>query len=187
MARFFAAILLSLLLSPFSIAAGAIPDTPAGEELKWDLSSHPAVAILLPGMSHHFQPPEDKNRQWNETQWGLGLETVSKWNETGWYFKTAAGVMRDSVESWGAYGSVVWQKRVFESASWVVDAGGGAFLFYRAMQFDGKRMWVPGLLPVLTLEHKKTGTGLNIVYVPAFSADAGAMPAALFAQITQRF
>jgi len=184
MTRFFTAVLLSLLLSPFSMAASAVPDTPAGEELKWDLSSHPALAILLPGMSYHFQPPEDKNRQWNETQWGLGLETVSKWDEPGWYFKTAAGVMRDSVDSWGLYGGVIWQKRVFESASWAVDAGGGVFLFYRAVQFDGEHMWVPGVLPVLTLEHKNTGTGLNIVYVPSFTAD---IPAVLFAQITQRF
>lgn len=187
MAGFFKAVLLPLLLSLACFAARATPDAPAGEELLWDLTSRPAVAILLPGMSHHFQPPEEKNRKWNETHSGLGLETRAKWGETGWYFKTAAGVMRDSVESWGAYGAAVWQKRVFDSAEWSVDAGGGVFLFYRALHFDGEHMWLPGALPVLSLEYKKTGTGLNILYVPHFKTDAGEMPAVLFAQLTQRF
>jgi hypothetical protein len=181
------AVLLPLLLSLFSFAARATPNTPAGEELRWDLSSRPAVAILLPGMSHHFQSPANTTRKWNETHDGIGLETRSKWNEADWYFKTAIGLMRDSVDSWGAYGGAVWQKRVFDGESWVVDAGGGVFLFYRALHFDGNRMWLPGALPVLSLEHKNTGIGLNILYVPHFKTDAGEMPAVLFAQLTKRF
>lgn len=187
MVGFFKAVLLSLLLSLSSFAAKATQDTPAGEELRWDLTSRPAVAILLPGMSHHFQPPENTARKWNETHAGLGLETRSKWDENGWYFKTAIGLMRDSVESWGAYGGAVWQKRVFDGESWVVDAGGGLFLFYRALHFDGERMWLPGALPVVSLEHKQTGIGLNVLYVPHFKTDAGEMPAVIFAQLTKRF
>lgn len=186
MVGLFKAVLLPLLLS-FSLAAQATPDTPAGEELHWDLSNRPAVAILLPGMSHHFQAPQNTNRQWNETHAGLGLETRAKWNDSGWYFKKAAGVMRDSVESWGAYAGAVWQKRVFESASWTVDAGGGLFLFYRALHFDGEHLWLPGALPVVSVEYKNTGTGLNMLYVPQFKTNGGEMPAVIFAQLTQRF
>lgn len=187
MVGFLRAALSALLFSLFSLAATAGQDTPAGEELQWDLSSRPAVAILLPGMSHHFQAPEATNRKWNETHAGLGLETRSKWNEDDWYFKTAIGVMRDSVDSWGGYGGAVWQKRVFDGASWVADAGGGLFLFYRALHFDGERMWLPGALPVLSVEHKHTGIGLNVLYVPHFKTNAGEMPAVLFAQLTKRF
>lgn len=183
----FRAVLLSLLLSLMAFAANAAQDTPAGEELRWDLSNRPAVAIILPGMSRHFQAPENTARKWNETHAGLGLESRSKWDDNGWYFKKAIGVMRDSVESWGAYGGAVWQKRIYEDASLVVDAGGGVFLFYRALHFDGEHLWLPGLLPVLSVEHKSTGIGLNILYVPHFKTDAGEMPAVLFAQLTKLF
>lgn len=187
MARPLTALLLSSLLSLSALAADPAQEIPAGEELQWDLSLRPAVALLLPGMSHHFQGPQDTSRKWNETHAGLGLETRSKWNNSGWYFKKAAGVMRDSVESWGAYAGAVWQKRVFESASWTVDAGGGLFLFYRALHFDGEHLLLPGVLPVLSVEYKNTGTGLNMLYVPQFKTDAGEMPAVVFAQLTQRF
>lgn len=181
------AALFTLLLSLCSFTSSAAADTPAGEELRWDLSNRPAVAIILPGMSHHFQAPKNTTRKWNETHAGIGLETRSKWGDNGWIFKKAVGIMRDSVESWGAYGGAVWQKRVLESPSWVVDAGGGAFLFYRALHFDGERMWLPGLLPVVSVEHKSTGIGLNVLYVPNFQTDAGEMPAVIFAQLTKRF
>lgn len=187
MARLLTAALLFPLLSFISLVAGAAQSTPAGEELRWDLTRRPAVALLLPGMSHHFQPPESAGRKWNETHAGLGLESRSKWGENGWYFKTAAGVMRDSVESWGAYGGAVWQKRVYDGESWAIDAGGGLFLFYRALHFDGEHVWLPGVLPVVSAEYKKTGTGLNVLYVPHFTTAAGEMPAVIFAQITQRF
>jgi hypothetical protein len=187
MTQSIAAALRLLLLSLLPMTASATPGTSAGEELQWDLTNRTALAILLPGMSHHFQPPQATNRKWNETHAGLGLETRSKWDETGWYFKAAGGVMRDSVESWGLYGGAVWQKRVFESPSWTIDAGGGLFIFYRALHFDGERMWLPGTLPVLSLDYKPTGTGLNILYVPNFKTNAGEMPAVLFAQLTQGF
>lgn len=179
--------LLLFLTTPLAFAASATQDQNTGEALRWDLSSRPAVALLLPGMSHHFQEPENPSREWNETHAGLGLEWRAKWNETGWYFKRAVGLMKDSIGSWGAYGGAVWQKRVFESDTWAIEAGGGVFLFYRALHFDGEHMWLPGALPVLSLEHLRSGLGLNIVYVPHFKTNAGEMPAVLYGQLTQRF
>lgn len=164
--------LLLFFLTPLAFAASATQDPNTGEALRWDLSSRPAVALLLPGMSHHFQEPDTPSREWNET---------------GWYFKRAVGLMKDSVGSWGAYGGAVWQKRVFESDTWAIEAGGGVFLFYRALHFDGEHMWLPGALPVLSLEHLRSGLGLNIVYVPHFKTNAGEMPAVLYGQLTQRF
>lgn len=178
--------LLSLLLPFLPFAVSANEDAPAGETLAWDLESRPALTLLLPGMSHHFDAPEDSARRWNETHAGLGLAWRSKWDETGWYLKTAIGTMHDSVESWGAYGGVAWQYRMFDGASWLVDAGGGIFLFYRAVQFDGPHIWLPGALPVLSAEHRPTGLGLNVLYVPNVKFDAGEMPSVIYVQLTKQ-
>lgn len=186
MPGFFKVALPSLLLVLLPLAVTASDDVPVAEPLAWDLSSRPATILLLPGVSHHFQAPENSSRKWNQAHAGVGLARRSKWDEPGWYFKTAAGVMRDSVESWGAYGGVAWQYRVFDDASWLVDAGAGGFLFYRALKFDGPRVWLPGVLPVLSVEHKRTGLGINVLYVPNVRVDAGEMPAVIFVQLTKR-
>jgi len=57
MTQSIAAALWLLLLSLLPMAASATPGTSAGEELEWDLTNRTAVAILLPGMSHHLELP----------------------------------------------------------------------------------------------------------------------------------
>lgn len=157
------------------------------EDLRWDLSGKPTLAIQLPGLSHHFNEPEAQGRKWNETHLGLGLEWRTKWNDNGWAFKRSIGLMRDSVSMWGGYGGLVWQKKLLAHATWRVELGGGAFLFYRSMQFEGARGWVPAVLPVLSLEHKPTKVGVNILAVPRFKTSSGEMPAVIYAQFTKSF
>lgn len=155
--------------------------------LNWDLTpSRPGLAIQLPGMSHHFQKPQESGREWNQTHYGIGLEMRSSYSETV-VLKKSFGLMKDSLNMWGAYGGVTLQKRLYESSAWRADLGGGAFLFYRALHFNGKRNILPGLLPVASLEHQETGLGINILYVPHVKMNNGEMPAVLYAQMTKRF
>jgi hypothetical protein len=172
-----------------ALVAFAAPSAFAQDEgLKWDLTSRPTLAVQLPGMSYHFQDPEATDRKWNETHLGIGIEWRSKWNDNDWVFKKSLGLMRDSVESWGAHGGLVWQKEFLpDSTTWSAALGPGLFAFYRALHFDGKREWLPAILPVLSLEHRPSGFGLNVLYVPHFKTRDGEMPAVLFAQFTKRF
>ena len=82
------------------------------------------LTIQLPGMSHHFDPPVDKNgnpipdREFNEQNWGMGIQLerslTCDWSQ--WVSKTSFGVMKDSLNALGAYAGQTWQKRVIDGA-----------------------------------------------------------------------
>jgi len=153
------------------------------------------LTIQLPGMSHHFDPPVDKNgnampgREFNERNWGIGLQLerplTGDW--TQWVSKTSFGVMKDSLNAMGAYAGHTWQKRVVDADTHTVDLGGGAFLFYRTLRFDGPHVLVPGVLPVLSATHKEWRLGINLVAVPRVKLSGGTMPNVLYAQFTKAF
>jgi hypothetical protein len=153
------------------------------------------LTIQLPGMSHHFDPPVDKhgneipNREFNERNWGIGIQLerslTGDWSE--WVSKTSFGVMKDSLDAMGAYAGHTWQKRVIDGDTYSADVGGGAFLFYRTLRFDGPHLLVPGVLPVLSATHKKWGLGINLVAVPRVKLSGGTMPNVIYAQFTKSF
>jgi hypothetical protein len=153
------------------------------------------LTIQLPGMSHHFDPPVDKHgnvmegRKFNEQNWGVGLQLerslTGDWTE--WVSKTSFGVMKDSLNAMGAYAGHTWQKRVIDGDTYSADLGGGAFLFYRTLRFDGPHVWVPGVLPVLSATHKPWGLGINVVAVPRVRLSSGTMPNVIYAQFTRSF
>jgi hypothetical protein len=153
------------------------------------------LTIHLPGMSHHFDPPVDKHgnpipdQEFNEQNWGIGvqLERALTGDWSDWVSKTSFGVMKDSLNAMGAYAGHTWQKRVHDSDTYSVDIGGGAFLFYRTLRFDGPHEWVPGVLPVLSATHKRWRLGVNVVVVPRVEFDGGTMPNVIYAQFTKAF
>lgn len=161
--------------------------TTSDPALMWDLTSQANLALQLPGMSHHFEEPKEPGRRWNENNTGIGLEWRSPVGTNGWTNKTTVGLMRDSHGKWGGYGGYAWQYRLVDGASWQLDAGAGAFLFYRTVKFDGKLKLVPGVLPVLSIEHKPSGYGMNVLFVPNVKIGNYDMPAVLYAQFTKRF
>lgn len=153
------------------------------------------LTIQLPGMSHHFDEPKDKHgrtmpgRKFNERNWGIGLQLESAltgdWQQ--WVAKTSFGVMRDSLDAMGAYAGHTWQKRVVDGTTFTVDLGGGGFLFYRTLRFDGPHRLVPGVLPVLSATHKGWRLGINVVAVPRCRVSGGTMPNVVYAQFTKAF
>jgi hypothetical protein len=104
-----------------------------------------------------------------------------------WVTKASFGVMKDSLDAMGIYAGYTWQKRLVDSASYSVDLGGGAFLFYRTLQFDGPHLWVPAVLPVLSAEHKGLRLGINLVAVPRVQFSGGTMPGVIYLQFTKAF
>lgn len=153
------------------------------------------VTVQLPGMSHHFDPPVDKHgnpipgREFNERNWGIGLQLEralgGEWSQ--WVTKTSFGVMKDSLDAMGAYAGHTWQKRVVDTDAYTLDVGGGAFLFYRTLRFDGPHVLVPGVLPVLSATHKEWRLGINLVAVPRVKFSGGTMPNVIYAQFTKAF
>lgn len=153
------------------------------------------LTIQLPGMSHHFDAPVDEDgeplpeRRFNERNWGIGVQLernlTDDWD--GWVGKTAFGVMKDSLDAMGGYAGHTWQKRVVNGASYTVDAGAGAFLFYRTLRFDGQHVLVPAALPVLSATHKRWNLGINVVAVPRVKLPDGTMPGVIYAQFTKGY
>jgi len=132
------------------------------------------LTVQLPGMSHHFDEPVDKHgqpikgREFNERNWGVGIqiERALSGDWEHWITKTSFGVMKDSLDAMGLYAGYTWQKRLLDNEAYSVDLGGGGFVFYRTLQFNGPHQWVPGVLPVLSAAHKGLSLGVNVVLVP---------------------
>jgi Antimicrobial peptide resistance and lipid A acylation protein PagP len=153
------------------------------------------LTIQLPGMSHHFDQPTDSHgqpipgREFNERNWGIGIQIeramTGDWDQ--WVTKASFGLMKDSLDAMGAYAGYTWQKRLVDRESYSVDLGGGAFLFYRTLQFDGPHQWIPAVLPVLSAQHKSLGLGINLVAVPRVQFSGGTMPGVVYLQFTKGF
>ena len=180
--------------SPVTLAVAPDPDA-ADKTLQEALASARHLTIQLPGMSHHFSRPTDKDgnvltgRKFNEQNWGIGIQLESalsgEWE--GWVTKTSFGVLKDSLDAMGLYAGHTVQKRWLDNPVYSVDAGAGAFLFYRTLQFDGPHRLIPAVLPVLSAQHKATRLGLNVVAVPPFKVHSGKMPGVLYVQFTKAF
>jgi hypothetical protein len=161
---------------------------------KW-LEPPRQLMIQLPGMSHHFDEPTDSHgqpipgREFNERNWGIGIQIeramTGDWDQ--WVTKASFGLMKDSLNAMGAYAGYTWQKRLVNKESYSIDLGGGAFLFYRTLQFDGPHQWVPAVLPVLSAEHKGLRLGVNLVAVPRVQFSGGTMPGVVYLQFTKAF
>ena len=181
----------SPVIVPTAVDANADPEPP----LPGWLEPPRQLMIQLPGMSHHFDEPTDSHgrpipgREFNERNWGLGIQIeramTGDWDR--WVTKASFGVMKDSLDAMGIYAGYTWQKRLVNNASYSVDLGGGAFLFYRTLQFDGPHLWVPAVLPVLSAEHKGLRLGINLVAVPRVQFSGGTMPGVIYLQFTKAF
>jgi hypothetical protein len=76
---------------------------------------------------------------------------------------------------------------LLDCESYSVDLGGGAFLFYCTLQFDGPHLWIPAVLPVLSAEHRGLRLGINLVAVPRVQFSGGTMPGVICLQFTKAF
>lgn len=187
-------------------SAAAEASSPAGLPVPPDVAANEAgppiwaqpsrhLTIQLPGMSHHFGQPTDRHgnvqsdRKFNEKNWGVGIQLEralsGDWQE--WVTKTSFGVMKDSLDAMGLYAGHALQKRVVDGPGFTADVGGGAFLFYRTLRFDGPHLLIPAALPVLSAQHKDTQIGLNLLAIPPCKLNSGTVPGVIYVQFTKAF
>jgi len=179
----------SPVIVPTAVPVDAAPTPP-----QW-LDPPRQLTIQLPGMSHHFDDPVDQHgqpivgREFNERNWGVGIQIeralTGDWSQ--WVTKASFGVMKDSLDAMGVYAGYTWQKRMADTDTYSLDLGGGAFLFWRTLQFDGPHQWVPALLPVLSGAYKPLRLGANLVAVPRVRFSGGTMPGVIYLQFTKGF
>lgn len=143
-------------------------------------------ALEVSGFSHHSHPPSGRLavKEWNEQNWGLGLEYRHPLKD-GYWVKGTGGVLLDSTDVWSAYFGAVLQKRVIDG-TFSVDLGVGTFLFYRGFE-SGKKAWIAAPLPVISVEHEPSGVGLNLSFIPKFKTSRLSSPTTFFIQGVYRF
>jgi len=182
-------------VSPVIVPPAATePAADAEQPLKW-LPPPRQLTVQLPGMSHHFDDPVDSHgnpmpgREFNERNWGIGIQLeralTGEWSQ--WVSKVSFGVMKDSLDAMGLYAGYTWQKRLLDTPTYSVDLGGGGFLFWRTLEFDGPHLLVPAVLPVLSAEWKSLRLGVNVVAVPRCQFSGGTMPGVVYLQFTKAF
>lgn len=122
------------------------------------------------GFSHHFEPTQAANRQWNETHPGLGLERRDIDPDSNWHTSWSAGLMRDSRSFWGGYAGAAYSRHWHWNRSIQTSLGIGAFAFYRSVSWSGERALTPALLPMASIGSVDGRLGFNVVYVPKLAA-----------------
>ena len=125
--------------------------------------SNGAWDVVLNGRAVHM----NATHQWNEDNWGLGVEREFA-SSSPWVKVALANGFKDSVgdPSYMAGGGI---KRRFSlhSDDFYVDLGGVAFLMTRE-QVNGNKPF-PGVLPAATFGFKRVA--VNLTYMPEVVAD----------------
>jgi len=119
------------------------------------------LSIVINGRSHHF----DSSYDWNENNFGLGLEyqfeTTSRWKKI-----VMANGFRDSVNEMSYMAGVGLHRRLLQMdrfSGFYIDAGINAFIMTR-QDFNDNNPF-PGVLPSLSLGNRYGG--FNLTYMPA--------------------
>ncbi len=124
----------------------------------------PAVAdklhLVINGKSFHV----DSDYDWNESNYGIGLEYEFK-SRSRWITMAMANGFRDSMDNISYMAGAGLHRRLFVTercADLYVDTGINVFLMTRRDINDNRPF--PGLLPSLTLGNRYGG--INLSYVP---------------------
>ena len=137
-------------LAAFTLGMGMTVNAVAGD-----------LSLLLNGKAFHIDPPAGTN--YNEKNWGVGLQYDFQHTDGGWIPFATAAEFRDSNRNISYYAGGGYLRRYdFFSGAVHADVGGVAFLMVRKGFRDGDPF--PGILPVLSV-----GTGryaVNMTYIP---------------------
>lgn len=118
------------------------------------------LSVVLNGLSYHV----DSSYDWNETNYGLGVEYQFS-SQSRWKTVTMANGFRDSSDEMSYMVGAGLHRRLVESerlAGLYVDVGLNAFLMTRKDVNDNRPF--PGLLPSLTVGNRHMG--INLTYLP---------------------
>ena len=139
--------------------------------------------LHLPGVSYHFDAPEQAGKSWNQLHDGLGLQhTRVRGNRVR---RLTAGFMRDSFDKQGLYVGGAYGLRLLDG-DYQFDVSAAPMLLYRAVEFDARhRKLIPIILPMLSVEHRRSGVGANITVLPGGNMGKNLkFPGLIFLQLT---
>ncbi len=131
-------------------------------------------SLSVSGLTSHFKDPECKNCSYRTTVPGLGLQRDFRSTpQSRLRFSLSGGLQSDSFGGSGGYAAAI-ASVLSEHGRYTLSAGLGAFGIYRYMEHgsgaeDAKRVFVPAILPVFSVENTKAGMGANVVVAPNFS------------------
>lgn len=170
----------AIALSTCALCRAQEADVGGSERSRW--------VLQLSGFTHHFQGTHRRaHPSWNETNTGIGLQydpdagAPQRW-ATVW----SVGEMKDSYDVIGPYAGVARLYRLNEGRI-RVRLGGGAFLAWRALDWDNQRRLTLLVMPVLSVEDKKTGLGFNVTGSPSIRYDNRKIVPFVFIQGSYRF
>lgn len=147
-----------------------------------------AWSLQLSGTAQHFkQPRSHRHTEWNQQNWGIGLQYDERAAGSPWSRTYAAGTLRDSYGVNGGYATVAQYYDVFAAGEVTAQAGLGLFALWRAKDWSGERKFMVVPLPVAHFEHTKSGIGVNLVLSPSVNSTKYEIPGFLFFQGTMRF
>jgi hypothetical protein len=145
-------------------------------------------ALQISGFTHHFQGTHRRaHPSWNNRNTGLGLQydmrnpLQSRWSTT-----LSIGEMKDSYGVNGPYGGVARFYRLNDAR---VEArlGAGAFLAYRALDWNEQRKLTLLIMPILSVEDSRGKLGFNLTGSPSIRYDNRKIVPFVFLQGTLRF
>ena len=107
--------------------------------------------------------------RWNQTNLELGLQYTQRDLQTKTVRKYFTGAVVDSYFKPGVYSGASYQWNLSEGERLRVDAGATGMLWYRMVAGRDAhlhRRLVPVVLPVLSIEDKRLGVGVNFSFIP---------------------
>ena len=118
------------------------------------------LSVVVNGISYHV----DSSYDWNENNFGLGLEYQFS-SQSRWKTVTMFNGFRDSNDEMSYMAGAGLHRRLVETDRWAglyLDIGLNAFLMTRKDVNDNRPF--PGILPSLTVGNRHMG--INLTYLP---------------------
>jgi len=149
-------------------------------------------ALSVSGLTSHFKDPDCEGCSYKSTVPGLGLQRdFLPSAESNVRFSLSGGFQTDSFGGTGGYAAGI-ASLVGSRGAYSASAGLGAFGLYRYMEHgagaqDARRVFVPALMPVFSIENTRAGIGANLVIAPNFSYRGRDRSGFVLLQLSYRF
>lgn len=149
-------------------------------------------ALSVSGLTSHFKDPDCTGCSYRTTVPGLGLQRdFLPSAESRVRFSLSGGFQTDSFGGTGGYAAGI-ASLIGRKGNFSMSAGLGAFGIYRYMEHgpgagDAKRVFVPAILPVFSIENQRAGIGANLIVAPNFSYRGRDRSGFVLFQISYRF
>lgn len=178
-----------LIAATISVAGWMVPGLAAAQSLS---AARSQWALSVGGLTAHFKEPECQGCSYKSAVPGIGLQRhFVPLPESSVRYTLSGGFQSDSFGGSGGYAAAI-ASLVKQGNSFSFSAGLGAFGIYRYMDYgagseDAKRVFVPAILPVFSIENTRAGIGGNVIIAPNFSYRGRDRSGFVLFQLSYRF